>query len=513
MANNARPRRPWEEGSDVPPATTTDTPGSVTYNTRGSIASVERNQSITHASHHVLSNHKLPSDPQSGEKMADWSQPSHQGSTQGHGESFARSKRRRTEDYVLSRTTDVADFAHRDKITNTSRDVEPSSVEHGICCRLGCTGPQCSSIRKMASGIGEHLATHEFLVHGSRSEDDRLAASDVLETPLTLLLVAIRSRLQESNKSLQSLLKANLSKKTGPLSKTSPGQDPSSSLVSNTNRISSMQNPSIVPSARLQLQSSEPRSGSPESVYVPAPPSVPAIVQSLHSSSASTCTSNTSALVQTLTPVSSLPSVQNEVLQDLSHQLSVKTLSHTALSREYDMLLQKLSRQRVKCAALERKFEVSDAEIVTLFTEKERLEDRVECLEHQAKELQQQRDEARKASEESKAQWMRIVENLGKLHGSKDLNPSGLLPVEKNWDDERAALMKRIEELEAAMSGDTTADDVTKSRLARLEDENRKFRERNTKLESGLAAAKAAALTLAAHGQNVGAVLNRALGE
>jgi hypothetical protein len=518
MATNARPRRPWEEGSEV------SKPASNAHNS--SVTSVETSlPQLNSEGYHKPANayglpNKLPSEQHAGIGLANWSQPLHHGPlhhgpSDGRNEAFARSKRRRTEDYVLSRSTDSTDFAHRERriesSAGTSTRVEPSPAIHDICCAPGCPGPQCSSIRKTAAGINEDLAVHELLVHGSRSEEKHDVAVDAIDTPLTLLLLAIRSRLRESNASLQSLLDSNLAKKTGQVSSSSQPQQHSTS--SNADLLGTKQSPSLLPSARSRLQVSEPRPGSPESAYV-VPNTRPAGLPSAMSSSASTCTSNASAIAATSTPVPSTSFAQNEVLNDLSHQLSVKTLSHTALSREYDMLLQKLSRQRVKCAALERKFEVSDAEIVSLSTDKERLEDRVESLEQQAKELQKQRDEARRASEDSKGQWMRIVEMAGKLHGGKETaNPIGGSSAEKNWAEERASLLKRIDQMETDLGADITADEATKNRVARLEAEASKLRERNAKLESGLAAAKAAALTLAAHGQNVGAVLNRALGE
>jgi hypothetical protein len=516
MATNARPRRPWEEGSDVSKPTGNAHNSSVT-SVEASLPQLNPEGHYKPSNAYALPN-KLPSEQHTGIGMANWSQPLHHGPlhhgpSDGRSEAFARSKRRRTDDYVLSRSTESTDFAHRDRRieSNTSARVEPSPAVHDICCGPGCPGPQCSSIRKTAVGINEDLAVHELLVHGSRSEEKHDVAIDAIETPLNLVLLAIRGRLRESNASLQSLLDTRLAKKTGVVSSSSQPQQNSS--PSNADLLVTKQSPSILPSARSRLQLSEPRPGSPESAYL-VPNTRPAGLPSAMSSSASTCTSNASVIAATSTPVPSTSFAQNEVLNDLSHQLSVKTLSHTALSREYDMLLQKLSRQRVKCAALERKFEVSDAEIVSLSTDKERLEDRVESLEQQAKELQKQRDEARRASEDSKGQWMRIVEMAGKLHGGKEAtNPNGGSSAEKNWADERASLLKRIEQMETDLGTDVTADEATKNRLVRLETEASKLRERNAKLESGLAAAKAAALTLAAHGQNVGAVLNRALGE
>jgi hypothetical protein len=216
----------------------------------------------------------------------------------------------------------------------------------------------------------------------------------------------------------------------------------------------------------------------------------------------------------------------------------VQTLHYTTLTKEYEQLFGKLSRQRVKCETFERKFQVSDAEIISLSTDKDRLEDQIAALERQIRSLEGQRDDARKAGEESKGQWMRIVEMAGKLHGGAAA--AGLAAgasgtsggadalAEAEWADERARLQRRIAQLEAnlaikndgedvLMEGSTSPgllqDPVARARIAWLEDELDKLRTRNGKLEKGVLAAKQAALTLAAHGQNVGTVLSRALGE
>ncbi|KAF2741305.1 hypothetical protein EJ04DRAFT_558031 [Polyplosphaeria fusca] len=131
-------------------------------------------------------------------------------------------------------------------------------------------------------------------------------------------------------------------------------------------------------------------------------------------------------------------------LQDLQHQVSIKTLAFQTLQREYDSLLQKLERQRTKCATLEKKFEVSDVEINTLTDEKEKLQSQVAALENQVEELQQSRDEARHSLVANGAQYMRIMEMANRLQaqGADD---------KKRWEAERSELEKRIKVLEEAM--------------------------------------------------------------
>jgi chromosome segregation ATPase len=137
-------------------------------------------------------------------------------------------------------------------------------------------------------------------------------------------------------------------------------------------------------------------------------------------------------------------SAQSAHLQDLQHQISVKTLAFQTLQREYDSLLQKLERQRTKCATLEKKFEVSDVEINGLTDEKEKLQTQIATLEAQAEELQQSRDEARRQLVANGAQYMRIMEMANRLQGQGAED-------KKKWETERCELESRIRVLEEAM--------------------------------------------------------------
>lgn len=137
-------------------------------------------------------------------------------------------------------------------------------------------------------------------------------------------------------------------------------------------------------------------------------------------------------------------SAQSAHLQDLQHQISVKTLAFQTLQREYDSLLQKLERQRTKCATLEKKFEVSDVEINSLTDEKEKMQVQVATLEIQVEELQQSRDEARRQLVANGAQYMRIMEMANKLQGQG-------ADDKKKWEAERTELELRIRILEEAM--------------------------------------------------------------
>lgn len=124
-------------------------------------------------------------------------------------------------------------------------------------------------------------------------------------------------------------------------------------------------------------------------------------------------------------------------LQDLQHQISLKSLALQTLRQEYDALLSKLDRQRTKCATLEKKFEVTDVEINGLTAEKEELEARVAALELQVEELREQRDDARRREVRTGEQYRSIVEMAGKLQG--------MAAEEKRaWAQEREGLLNAL---------------------------------------------------------------------
>lgn len=149
-----------------------------------------------------------------------------------------------------------------------------------------------------------------------------------------------------------------------------------------------------------------------------------------------------------LAPSTSYPSsAQTSHLQDLQHQVSVKTLALTTLQREYDALLQKLERQRTKCAALEKKFEVSDVEINSLTDEKELLQGTITQLEKQVEGLTQSRDECQREMRRSGEQYMKIMEMGGKLQVRA-------AEEKREWLKEKEVFEKRVRVLEEAMVSD-----------------------------------------------------------
>ncbi|QDS70865.1 hypothetical protein FKW77_005666 [Venturia effusa] len=228
-------------------------------------------------------------------------------------------------------------------------------------------------------------------------------------------------------------------------------------------------------------------------------------------------------------PASGPSSAQTAHLQDLQHQVSVKTLALQTLQKEYDSLLQKLERQRVRSGALEKKFEVSDAEINSLTDEREKLMDQVQFLENQVEELQRTRDETRRVGTESASQYMKIVEMADRLQ-------SRSIEDKKAWDKERQLLLGRLHDFEREgarlvdgagevgakhiLTGDASEVDVSGNESSKLQWEVRRLTERVTTLETSLQKAKKeshaireAALHLAGCGQRIDAAIDAGLAQ
>ncbi|KAK5268477.1 hypothetical protein LTR96_006184 [Exophiala xenobiotica] len=143
-------------------------------------------------------------------------------------------------------------------------------------------------------------------------------------------------------------------------------------------------------------------------------------------------------------------SAHNSHLQDLQHQISTKTLALQTLQREHDQLLAAFSRSQIRCAALDKKSQVSDHEINSLSEDKIRLQQQVESLEAQVQELIKARDEIVQQSTADGTQWRQIMAMSSQLQ-IKGAEDAKRFKAERDaWDDERAALQKRIEDLESS---------------------------------------------------------------
>ena len=129
-------------------------------------------------------------------------------------------------------------------------------------------------------------------------------------------------------------------------------------------------------------------------------------------------------------------------LQDLRREISIKTLEYQTLQREYNDLLQKLQRQQTKSAAFEKKFEVSDAEINSLTSEKERLQDQIVDLEKSIEELQHTREDERREHSANGTQYMRILEMANKLQEQGAVEKRSWITEKKELEDKIRTLEK-----------------------------------------------------------------------
>ncbi|KAI9798077.1 MAG: hypothetical protein M1833_004974 [Piccolia ochrophora] len=136
------------------------------------------------------------------------------------------------------------------------------------------------------------------------------------------------------------------------------------------------------------------------------------------------------------------PSAHAAHFQDLQHQVSTKTLALQTLQREHDSRLRALLRSRDRCIALEKKFQVSDAEINRLTEERISLQAQVDGLECQVEDLVNARDEARRESVANNVQYMSIVSRASQLEqqGAADKRR---LRVEKEELNRRVAQLER----------------------------------------------------------------------
>ncbi|ORY19871.1 hypothetical protein BCR34DRAFT_582076 [Clohesyomyces aquaticus] len=343
----------------------------------------------------------------------------------------------------------------------------------GVCCASDCRGKGCSSTRSLIHKLASELIVLDHKVKSMLQKEhnltrdlpaiDNISTRESLEWALDLL--------QWNNLRLQTLIDSSNSH--------SPARSPSQSPIMrrgqyHLDREEPQSPPSQQPSGshpgysgfahpgnihedrrgpygsdRTSMTNSPHHTASPSgSMFMPpqSPMHAPQLSRSgMLPSPSSMGFPGVPNLPPISPPASTIQSsAQAAHLQDLQHQVSIKTLAFQTLQHEYDNLLQKLERQRTKCATLEKKFEVSDVEINSLTDEKEKLQSQVTTLEIQVEELQQGRDEARRQLVANGAQYMRIMEMANRLQTQSAED-------KKRWAAERMDLEQRIRILEEAM--------------------------------------------------------------
>lgn len=141
-------------------------------------------------------------------------------------------------------------------------------------------------------------------------------------------------------------------------------------------------------------------------------------------------------------------SAQATHLQDLQHQISTKTLALQTLQREHDNLLSAFSRSQIRCATLEKKFQVSDTEINTLTDDRIKLMSQVEVFEAQVEELTSSREEARRQSVANGGQYMKIMAMASRLEAQGAADKKRWMSEREAWDREKSEYCREIQTLQ-----------------------------------------------------------------
>lgn len=124
----------------------------------------------------------------------------------------------------------------------------------------------------------------------------------------------------------------------------------------------------------------------------------------------------------------------------LQHEVSVQKIALSTLQTEHDKLLAAYLRSQTRASALEKKHNVSDAEIISLTEEKIRLQSQVMELEKDIEDISKSRDECRQSAVAEVNQYVDMVKKASQLE---------MMAAEdrKNWNIKRGELEKRIEAL------------------------------------------------------------------
>ena len=197
--------------------------------------------------------------------------------------------------------------------------------------------------------------------------------------------------------------------------------------------------------SRQQMTSSPPVAAPPAS-YITQPESpmqAPPSARHLPSPSSLNLSSSSQFLPPLSPSYSGTKSPHTAHLQELQHQLSTKSLAHQILQGEHDKLLAAYSRLQTRCATLDKKSQVSDAEINNLAEDRVRLEGQVTVLESQVGELQFDRDEAHKQSAASCAQYMKILAMSAKLQAPGTADMKKWKADKEAWEKEKEALLSK----------------------------------------------------------------------
>ncbi|KAJ6260901.1 hypothetical protein Dda_3562 [Drechslerella dactyloides] len=185
----------------------------------------------------------------------------------------------------------------------------------------------------------------------------------------------------------------------------------------------------------------------------------------------------------------------NDLVTDLQHKLSTKTLALETLQKEHERLLGAYSRQQTRSAAIQKKCTVADAEIVSLSAERDRLQEALEQSETQVQDLTEQRDSI------NRRLVSRVREYSGIIQLASQMERLSMVELNK-WKERESVLRSRIIERdqviedirqrlafsesseEARRSSSSPGGDADANEVAVLRRENQVLKERVQELET-----------------------------
>lgn len=152
-----------------------------------------------------------------------------------------------------------------------------------------------------------------------------------------------------------------------------------------------------------------------------------------------------------LPPIGSRPdSAMQAHSAALQHEVSVQKIAFSTLQTEHDKLLAAYLRSQTRASALEKKHNVSDAEIISLTEEKMRLQTQVMELEKDIEDISKSRDECRQSAVAEVNQYVDMVKKATQLE---------MMAAEdrKNWNIKKEELERMIEALKIGINHKETS--------------------------------------------------------
>lgn len=210
-------------------------------------------------------------------------------------------------------------------------------------------------------------------------------------------------------------------------------------------------NPPPAPTSNRQLPSPPGRSlSSPTSLNLPSPSATPhgTIPQAVNLPPPSSLHAGYLPSIGTSQSSDSALQAHTAALQ---HEVSVQKIAFSSLQGEHDKLLAAYSRSQTRASALEKKHNVSDAEIISLTEEKLRLQAQVLDLERDVEDLTRSRDACRQSAVQEGVQYVEIVRQASHLE-------ERTAEERKKWNELKEEMEKQIDAFKS-----TRVEDIAKA--------------------------------------------------